>query len=154
MKPLDRVDRLIVEALWEDARQSHQAIADRVGVTEGTVRGRLKRLVDEGAVHVTARNTTGLDSQVLAYLWISCDRTRLREIALALSADPAVAYVASLLGRADLIAIVANEDHAALVDYVDQKVKPLDGVSDVRVEPILKTLVSDMRWGILRGAGG
>ena len=151
MKALDAVDRRILEVLWEDARQSHQAIADRVGVTEGTVRGRLKRLLDEGALRVTTRDTSALDSQVLAYLWIACDRTRLRETALALSADPTVRYVASLFGRADLMAIVAKEDHAALVAYVDETVKPLAGVSDVRVEPILKTLISQMRWGILGG---
>lgn len=152
MKALDAVDRRILEVLWEDARQSHQAIADRVGVTEGTVRGRLKRLIDEGALRVTTRDMSEVDSQVLAYLWIACDRTRLRETALALSADPTVRYVASLFGRADLMAIVAKEDHAALVAYVDETVKPLEGVSDVRVEPILKTLISQMRWGILRGA--
>ena len=152
MKGLDSVDRRILEALWEDPRQSHQSIADRIGVTEGTVRGRLKRLVDDCAIRVTARQTAGLDAQVLAYLWISCDRTRLREIAHALASDPAVRYVASLFGRADLMAIVAKDDHAALVDYVDTTVKPLEGVSDVRVEPILKMLISDMRWGILRGA--
>lgn len=154
LKPLDDVDRRILEVLWDDARQSHQAIADRVGVTEGTVRGRLKRLFDEGAVRVTARSVAGLDSQVLAYLWISCDRTRLREVAMALAADPTVRYVASLLGRADLMAIVARESQADLVDYVDEKVKPLEGVTDVRVEPVLKMLIGDMRWGILRGAAG
>jgi len=152
IKGLDNVDRRILEALWEDARQSHQAIADHVGVTEGTVRGRLKRLFEEGAVRVTTRDLTGLDSQVLAYLWMTCDRKGLREIAHSLAQDENVVYVASLFGRADVMAIVVKQSHAEVVEYVDEWVKAREGVSDVRVEPILKTLISDMRWGILHGA--
>ena len=41
---LDPLDRRIVEKLSRDARISNRAIAAELGVTEGTIRARIKRL--------------------------------------------------------------------------------------------------------------
>ncbi len=41
---LDELDRQLVDLLARDARVSNRRIAAELGVTEGTVRGRIKRL--------------------------------------------------------------------------------------------------------------
>ena len=46
---IDDVDRLILEHLSRDARMSNREIASHIGVTEGTVRGRIKQLQKEMA---------------------------------------------------------------------------------------------------------
>ncbi len=149
-RPVDETDRRIIEALWEDARQSFQAIADHLGLSEGTIRTRVKRLQADRVVRMTAvRNIESLQDQVLAYLWIQCDRKRLREIAHALAAEPRVGYVASLLGRADLLAIASQESPSALLDFVDNVVTTLPGVLDLRIEPVLRRVKSDVGWGLL-----
>ncbi len=43
---LDELDRRIVEVLTVDARVSNRRIAAQLGVTEGTIRGRINRLED------------------------------------------------------------------------------------------------------------
>lgn len=150
-RPLDETDRQLIAALRQDARQSHQSIATAIGVSEGTVRSRLKRLEAEGVVRVTTiRNIDELAESAFAYLWISCDRTRLRGIAGALSSEPLVGFVASILGRADLLAIVYQRRPADLVRFVDDVVKNLPGVIDVRTEPILRLVKNDVRWGLVR----
>ena len=45
---LDELDRRIVEILTVDARVSNRRIAAQLGVTEGTIRGRIKRLEQGG----------------------------------------------------------------------------------------------------------
>ena len=47
---LDDLDRQIVERLARDARVSNRAIAAELGVTEGTIRTRIKRLQAEGLI--------------------------------------------------------------------------------------------------------
>ena len=42
---LDDLDRQLIEVLARDARVSNRKIAGDLGVTEGTVRGRIKRSV-------------------------------------------------------------------------------------------------------------
>lgn len=148
---LDETDRLLIEALRRDARQSHQAIADELGVSEGTVRSRLKRLEADGILRVTTiRNIEELDESAFAYLWITCDRRQLRATGTALSREPLVGFVASILGRADLLAIAYERRPADLVRFVDDVVKQLPGVIDVRMEPILELVKNDVRWGLVK----
>lgn len=147
---LDETDRRLIEALRQDARQSHQSIASALGVTEGTVRSRLKRLEADGIVRVTTiQNIEALGDYAFAYLWVTCNRTRLRDIGEALSAEPLVGFVATILGRADLLAIVYQRRPADLVRFVDDVVKGLPGVIDVRTEPILQIVKNDARWGLI-----
>lgn len=150
-RPLDETDRRLIEVLHQNARQSHQAIASALGVSEGTVRTRLKRLEADGVIRITTiQNIEALEESAFAYLWITCDRTKLREIGEALAAESLVGFVASILGRADLLAIVFQPSPAALVAFVDDVVKQLPGVLDVRTEPILRLVKNDVRWGLVR----
>lgn len=150
-QPLDETDRLLIEAMCDDARQSHQSIASALGVSEGTVRSRLRRLEADGIIRVTTmRNIEVLSDYAFAYLWITCDRTCLRDIAGALSSEPLVGFVASILGRADLLAIVYQRQSSDLVRFVDDVAKKLPGVVDVRTEPILALVKMDARWGLVR----
>ena len=41
---VDEMDRKIIDKLTNDARASNRHLAQSLGVTEGTVRGRIKRL--------------------------------------------------------------------------------------------------------------
>jgi len=150
-RPLDEIDRQLIAELRRDARQSHQSIARALGVSEGTVRARLKRLESEGVVRITTiQNIDSLSESAFAYLWITCDRARLREVGGTLAADPLVGFVAAILGRADLLAIVYQSSPAQLVHFVDDVVKRLPGVLDVRTEPILELVKNDVRWGLVR----
>ena len=150
-RPLDETDRLLIAELQTDARRSHQSIADALGVSEGTVRARLSRLEADGIVRITTiRNIAELGEPAFAYLWITCDRSRLREIGSALASEPLVGFVSSILGRADLLSIAYQRSPADLLRFVDDVVKALPGVIDVRTEPILELVKNDTRWGLVR----
>ena len=150
-RPLDEIDRRLIAALHRDARQSHQSIASELGVSEGTIRARWKRLEADGVVRVTTmQNIDAIGDSAFAYLWITCDRARHRDVGLALSEEPLIGFVASILGRADLLAIVYQSGPAELVEFVDDVVKQLPGVIDVRTEPILQLVKNDPRWGLVR----
>ena len=47
---LDPIDQEIVQRLSHDARISNRSIAKEVGITEGTVRQRIKRLQKDGLI--------------------------------------------------------------------------------------------------------
>ena len=51
---MDELDRKIVAMLQADGRASNAKIARGVGVSEGTIRRRLKRLMQEGLITITA----------------------------------------------------------------------------------------------------
>ena len=60
---LDDLDRKIVELLARDARVSNRQIAVRLGVTEGTIRGRIKRLEKDKCIRLTAVTSRGIPAR-------------------------------------------------------------------------------------------
>jgi Lrp/AsnC family transcriptional regulator for asnA, asnC and gidA len=129
-RKLDAVDRAIVERLAPDARVSNREIAEAIGVTEGTVRARIKRMVEEKQVRITAvTNIDRFRDAALAYIWIEVERSgQARDVAAALSAIPELGFVGVMLGRSDILAItmVRNTEHLAA--FIHSSISCIDGV--------------------------
>ena len=51
---IDDLDLQLIDLLSRDARVSNRKVASELGVTEGTVRGRIKRLQQDGLIAFTA----------------------------------------------------------------------------------------------------
>ncbi len=129
-RKLDSVDLAIVERLSPDARISNSQIAGQLGVSEGTVRARIKRMEEEGQIRITAvTNIERLQNATLAYIWIEVERTdQARQIAQTLSGIPELGFVAVMLGRSDILAItmVRNTEH--LARFVHSNISCIPGV--------------------------
>lgn len=127
---LDEQDRAIVARLCRDARSSNGRIAAELGVTEGTVRARIKRMQEERQIRITAvTNIERFRGAVLAYIWIEVERSaQTRAVAQALAAVPELGFVGVMLGRSDILAItlVRNTEH--LAEFVHRRISGLAGV--------------------------
>lgn len=131
---LDEADRAIVERLSRDARVSNREIAEQLGVTEGTVRARVKRMEEEHLIRITAvTNIDRFKDAALAYIWIEVERSgQTRVIAAKLAEIPELGFVGVMLGRADILAItmVRNAEH--LSEFVHQRISVIEGVRGTR----------------------
>jgi Lrp/AsnC family transcriptional regulator for asnA, asnC and gidA len=129
-RKLDAVDKSIVSWLAKDARISNRHIAEELGVTEGTVRGRIKRMEQEKQIRITAvTNIDRFSDAVLAYIWIEVERSgQTRAVADALAQIPELGFVGVMLGRSDILAItmVRNTEH--LAEFVHKRISPIAGV--------------------------
>ena len=129
-RKLDAVDKRIVAQLSRDARLSNGQIAGDLGVTEGTVRARIKRMEEEKLIRLTAvTNIDRFGDALLAYIWIEVERSdRPRSVAQALAAIPELGFVGVMLGRSDILAItmVRNTEH--LAEFVHTRISNIEGV--------------------------
>ena len=127
---LDELDQKIVDALAIDARTSNRKIAAELGVTEGTVRGRIKRMEDEGQIRITAEtNIDHLRNPTLAYIWVEVDSAmEVKDVAQALADTPQIGFVAVTLGRFDILAITLVQNNGQLADFLNTKVSVIPGV--------------------------
>ena len=127
---LDELDQKIVDALAIDARTSNRKIAAELGVTEGTVRGRIKRMEDEGQIRITAvTNIDHLRNPTLAYIWVEVDSAmEVNDVAQALADTPQIGFVAVTLGRFDILAITLVQNNGQLADFLNTKVSAIPGV--------------------------
>ena len=129
-RQLDDIDKAIVEWLSRDARISNRKIATELGVTEGTVRARIKRMEEEKLIRITAvTNIDRFRDAALAYIWIEVERSQqTQSVAEALSGLPELGFVGVMLGRSDILAItmVRNTEH--LAEFIHNNISGVDGV--------------------------
>jgi Lrp/AsnC family transcriptional regulator for asnA, asnC and gidA len=103
--PLDDLDFRIIELLGRDARVSNRQIASDLGVTEGTIRTRIKSLQDQHLIQFTVVTDFRLaGSPNLVMMGIHADPGRVPMLAEELSRMPEIGAVVVLLGRYNLLA--------------------------------------------------
>jgi DNA-binding Lrp family transcriptional regulator len=130
---LDRLDQGIVDRLARDARVSNRAIAADLGVTEGTIRTRIKRLQNEGLIQFTVVTDFRMaGSPNLCMLGIDADPSHVSDLARNLSAIPELTCVIVLLGRYSLLAMGLFTNIEQLNDLVTDRIRPLPGVQRVQ----------------------
>ncbi|MFC1955821.1 Lrp/AsnC family transcriptional regulator [Chloroflexota bacterium] len=130
---MDKLDQDIILELQKDGRQSYVDLAKLLGVTETTVRNRVKHLVDKGTIKITALP----DLEVLGYRFMSIvgmqvQLADLRRVAAQLSRYPNVCYLANVTGRYELIAIIAARTSREFADFMENVVSAIPSV--VRTE--------------------
>jgi DNA-binding Lrp family transcriptional regulator len=144
--PLDDLDRLLLERLGEDARQSHAVLAGAVGAPESTVRRRLHRLDALGLLRTHATvDPRLLGMAVDANLWLDVPPGRLAEVGTELARHPRVHGVFATSGPANLLATLFCPDHGGLYRFLTDTLGPL-GVT--RVETVI-TARAVKRAGVL-----
>ena len=102
---MDELDAKIFAMLKEDGRASNAGIARRVGVSEGTVRRRLKRLVDDDFIQVVAMlnpGKAGFGAEAL--IGVQVDPEKVDEVSRAVSSLEEVSGVAITTGAYDIFA--------------------------------------------------
>lgn len=131
---LDDLDRGIVQRLARDARVSNRAIAAELGVTEGTIRTRIKRLQVDGLIQFTVVTDFRMaGSPNLCMMGIDAQPSHVAELAEALSAMPEIGCVIKLLGRYSLLAMGLFTSIEQLNDLVTSRIRPLKGVRQVDI---------------------
>ena len=101
---LDALDMQLIDLLGTDARISNRKIAAELGVTEGTVRGRIRRLQQDGLIAFTAiRGLEIADHSRLAFVRIQAEIEHVRRVAHEISLLPQVNAVLIMMGQFNIL---------------------------------------------------
>jgi DNA-binding Lrp family transcriptional regulator len=143
---LDALDRRIVELLTVDARVSNRQIAAQLGVTEGTIRGRINRLEGGGAIRLTAvTNVSFAGSPKVVLIGIQAHHGELKALSQTIAAMPEIGCVILMLGRFDILAIGLFAELEQVVEVANNRILALPGVRHVETSIAVKTLKYDYR---------
>lgn len=141
---LDETNQKMIGLLEEDARRSNRDIARAIGVSESTVRTRLRKLHDDGAIRfgvVTDPQSDGLN--VRAFVRLRVTVKQLAKVTQALVDRKETAFVSTASGRYNLVVLVLAQDDVSLRRLVSDEIAALDGVTKVDVRPIVEGLKYD-----------
>ena len=148
MVHLDETDRAIIAQLQYDGRMSFTDIAAKLGISEGTVRRRVKQLMDDGVLQVVAI----VEPQLLGWnaagmIGVTVQAGQIDAVAQQLAQFPEVSYLFMASGEFDLFVEVFCKDREHFVSFLNQKLHQVVGVQRTQTFMILKMYKLSYRWG-------
>lgn len=145
---MDELDGKIISILQTNGRSSNARIARNVGVSEGTVRRRLKRLVEDAIISIVAipdPSKIGYKSEALIGVQVEPDK--IDQVADSLAQLAPVYWVAMTTGAYDIFATVALSSAEELGLFLRSKIGIIPGVR--RTETFVTLEVKKRNFGVL-----
>jgi Lrp/AsnC family transcriptional regulator for asnA, asnC and gidA len=137
---LDQLDLAIVELLEERGRTSNRQIARSLGVSEGTIRARIKRLQAAGLLRIIAVRNLNYGPFALAHLGILVEAGELRSVAAAVAGVPETVFAAIAVGHYDLVAMVMGNDRGHLAEILNDRIACIPGINRIEATETLRSM--------------
>lgn len=148
MLQLDETDRAIIAHLQYDGRMPFTDIAAELGISEGSVRRRVKRLVDSGVLQIVGIvEPQYLDWQAAGMIGVTVQAGQVDAVAHQIAQFPEVSYLFMASGGFDLFVEVYCRDREHLASFLSQKLQRVPGVGRTETFMILKMYKLSYRWG-------
>jgi len=134
---MDALDTKILSLLKEDGRATYIQIGKVLGLSEGAVRQRVKRLVQSGVIR---RFTIELaaDSPRAMVLVSTSPVIPSSKVAEKISTIPCVESVVEVAGQYDILALVSGEDIRSVNESIDA-IRGVEGVQNTNTLFVLRS---------------
>ena len=150
---MDLTDRRIVELLSRNARRSNVELARELGVSEGTIRKRIDRLVSSGAVKVVGLvdpQAAGYPTRVL--INVAVETSRLSEVGDLFVSMPEVVNVYWTTGEFDYVVDAVFRSDQELQPFLADRLGQVPGVRQSQVAHVLRQAKRCSEWTVPEGA--
>lgn len=145
---MDELDRKIIALLQIDGRASNAKIAREVGVSEGTVRRRLRRLIQDDVIKVIAvPNLEKLGYGTTALIGLQTGPGRSDAVGDAIAKMEESHYVAVTTGAYDVFVWAGLESAESLGDFLRTKIGAIEGVQ--RTETFVNLSIKKRTYGLV-----
>jgi Lrp/AsnC family transcriptional regulator for asnA, asnC and gidA len=145
---LDETDRAIISRLQYDGRLPFTDIAAEIGISEGTVRRRVKQLIEGGVLQVVGIvEPQFLGWNAAAMIGVAVQAGQVDAVAHEIAQFPEVSYLFMASGGFDLFIEVYCKDMDHFVSFLNQKLQQVPGVHRTETFMILKMYKLSYRWG-------
>lgn len=152
MSAIDELDQQILDILREDSRTSNREVARRIGVPEGRVRGRIKKLLDDRVICFSLiMNPMVAGYKVSAYVRFAVEDRHLQAAADHLCSLENVILVSLIGGRYNILTTVVARSHSDLARTISGPWRDKYGVLDTDVRIFFRA--PKHRYDLMRQPG-
>ncbi len=144
---LDDTDHAIIALLREDGRLPYRSLARELGLTENTVRARVRRLEESGTMRVVA--VTDIEAAgygMLLAIGVQVEGVPPEAVARQMAAIREVFSVNVVVGAHDLEILVVAEDQSALDRLINDRLATMPGVRRLTPALALDVLKNQPDW--------
>jgi DNA-binding Lrp family transcriptional regulator len=139
--PIDSTDIRILCELLDNARMSNSEIAQKLSITEATVRRRIKNLVEKGiimkfSIHI---NYKLVENTVKAYIQVKAVTEKLDEVVAKIVDHNRVIAVYRVTGEYDLLVVTLFVGMTELQEFIDSYLK-IEGVKETQTQIVMSAL--------------
>ena len=125
----DELDKELIQELQKDGRKGYVDLASKLNVTEGTVRRRIKHLLQRDIIKIVAvPDVRLLGFGFVCIMALQVSITDLRKVATNLAQNEHVCFLAFVTGRYDLIAIVVAKSPEEYRRFLESELYAIPGV--------------------------
>ena len=144
---LDSTDFNIISLLQKDGRMPSSEIAKQTGVSEATVRYRLKKLIDGGFIQIVAAgNPIKLGFGIAANIGVYTESLHIEAIITELKKIKRLSYIAQMTGEPT----IELETFVESIDDLHQllsQIESIDGIKSIETSFIRRIIRERYDWG-------
>ena len=137
---MDATDQQLLSLLRKDARASIATLAQKLGVSRGTVTTRIARLEDAGVIvgYTVRLRPDAEPNEIRAWMSIAVEGNETRAVIASLLGEPGVASLHDTTGRWDLLAELRAANLSEL-SQVLERIRLVRGISSTETSIHLQT---------------
>jgi DNA-binding Lrp family transcriptional regulator len=137
---MDSLDQQLLSYLRQDARMNVATLAQKLGVSRGTITNRIRKLEDTGVIvgYTVRLRPDSRPNEITAWMSIAVEGNEARQVIASLMGEPGVATLADTNGRWDLLAELRAENLQALSKILE-RVRLIRGISNTETSIHLET---------------
>lgn len=125
---IDKTDLEIVRNLW-DGRTPYSDIAEKVGVTTNTVRTRVNRMREEGALQIIALiNPEAVEHHQSAFIGFTVEPRYAQKAVNQIGSLTGVVAASVVSGQFDLMAVVMFNQEHSYRRFLEEELNRVDGL--------------------------
>lgn len=136
---MDKLDNAIVSFLQQNGRIPYTEISQKLNVSEGTVRNRVSRLLEEGIVRIVGiADPVKMGYTIAAVIAVFVQGGKVAEIAAKIASFPEISDVLMVSGEFDLILQIYCRDSEHLTKFIGSSLRTIPGVSRTQTFVVMK----------------
>ncbi|MDO8774321.1 MAG: Lrp/AsnC family transcriptional regulator [Burkholderiaceae bacterium] len=137
---MDALDQQLLSLLRKNARMNVATLANKLGVSRGTVTNRITRLEDTGIIvgYTVRLRPDARPNEIKAWMSIAVQGNETRSVIASLLGEPGVATLHDTNGRWDLLAELRAQNLAEL-SKVLERIRLIKGISNTESSIHLET---------------
>lgn len=135
---MDDKDKEIIKLLKDDARAGYGELGEKVGLSEGAVRKRIKTLTDEGVIRkFTVKISIAEGAQAITLLTAN-PACPTQEVSKKIQAIPNVETTYEVSGEFDIVAVISGMNMTEVNECIE-KIRMVEGIVKTNTMIVLRS---------------
>lgn len=138
---LDKIDHDIIHILQEDSSTPFVEVAEKIGVTDGTIHQRVRKLKKSGVIKrfTIQLNSEMLGNDSLSYAMVAVEPGYLEDVSKRISKNSHIQEIQEVHTQGQLLLKIRASSSEEMRNIIVEELRKIKGITDTELIPVYKT---------------